>query len=395
MVRKKTVRDIDVSGKRVLVRVDFNVPLDKEGKITDDKRIRAALPTLEYLREKGAAIILVSHLGRPKGRVVEELRLRPVAVRLEELLGLPVKRVDAVTGPEVEREVENLRPRELLLLENSRFEPGETSNDPELAKILASYADIFVNDAFGAAHRAHASTEGVAHYLPAVAGLLMERELEMLGSVLENPGRPFTAVLGGNKVSDKLGVINKFLDIVDNILAGGGMCFTLLRAKGFSIGNSIFEEEQLESVQQTLEKAVEQKVQIYLPTDVVVAERFAEDAPCRVVKVEEIPEGWMGLDIGPETIENYRKVIGESKTIFWNGPMGVFEWPAFERGTREVASAVAESGAVSVVGGGDSSAALKKFGLEEKMTFVSTGGGASMEFLEGKRLPGVEVLLDA
>ncbi len=395
MARKKTLRDIGVSGKRVLLRVDFNVPLDKEGKITDDKRIRAALPTIEYLREMGAAIILMSHLGRPKGKVVDELRLDPVAKRLEELLGVPVKKMDSVIGEDVSREASQLKAGEILMLENLRFHPGETSNDEELARSLASLADIFVNDAFGAAHRAHASTEGVAHFLPAVAGLLMEKELEMLGSILESPRRPFTAILGGNKVSDKLGVIDRFLDIVDDLLTGGGMCFTLLKSKGLEIGESIFEEEQLDSVKRTMKKAEESGARLYLPEDVVIAERFEENAPSRLVAVEEIPPGWMGLDIGPKTIERYRKVIENSQTIFWNGPMGVFEWPAFEAGTREIARAVASSGAVSIIGGGDSAAALRKFGLEEQVTYISTGGGASMEFLEGKPLPGVEALMDA
>ncbi len=395
MARKKTLKDIDISGKRVLLRVDFNVPLDKEGKITDDKRIRAALPTIEYLREKGASIILMTHLGRPKGKVVDELRLDPVARRLEELLGTPVKKVDSVIGDEVSEEAAQLKGGEILLLENLRFHPGETSNDEELARSLASLAEIFVNDAFGAAHRAHASTEGVAHFLPAVAGLLMEKELEMLGSILENPQRPFTAILGGNKISDKLGMIDRFLDIVDNLLTGGGMCFTLLKSKGMEIGDSLFEEEQLESVGHTMRKAEGSNAQLYLPEDVVVAERFEQDASYKLVAVEEIPPGWMGLDIGPKTIETYRRVIAESRTIFWNGPMGVFEWPAFEAGTREIARAVASSGAISVIGGGDSAAALRKFGLEEQVTYISTGGGASMEFMEGKPLPGVEALLDA
>ncbi len=395
MIKKKTVKDVDVNGKRVLVRVDFNVPLDKAtGAITDDIRIRAALPTIQYLSEQGARVILCSHMGRPKGEVVEALRLDPVAERLSELLGAPVRKMDQVIGPEVLVVVEAMRPGDVLLLENLRFEPGETKNDPDFAKALASLADVYVNDAFGAAHRAHASTEGVAHFLPAVAGFLMEKELDTLSGLLEEPKRPFIAVLGGNKVSDKLGVIGRFLDICDEILTGGGMCFTLMKAQGLAIGKSLNEEDQLPQVRSFLDKSIEKGTALRVPEDVVVAASFAEDAEHQVVEAGEMPEGWMGLDIGPLTIEAYRASLLDAGTVFWNGPMGVFEWEAFAAGTRGVAEAIVESHAVSVSGGGDTSAALKKFGLENKFTHVSTGGGASMEFLEGADLPGVSALLN-
>ncbi len=395
MARKLTASDVDVSGKRVLVRADFNVPFNEAGEIADDKRIREALPTIRDLLDRGAAVILASHLGRPKGEVVEKLRLNPIAERLQELLGIPVKKVDSVVGEDARAAASSLKPGEILMLENTRFEPGETKNDQELARSMALLADLFVNDAFGAAHRAHASTEGVAHFLPAVAGLLMKKELDMLGSVLRDPQRPFTAILGGNKVSDKLGVINNLIGKVDDLLTGGGMCFTLLRAMGKSVGNSIVEEEQVNAVKNALKRAEALGTRIHMPRDLVVADRFSEDAAVRVVSADEIPEGWMGLDIGPLTVQEYREVITASRTIFWNGPMGVFEWELFQAGTRGIAQAVAESGAVSIVGGGDTASALKRFGLEDRVTFVSTGGGASMEFLEGKELPGVAALMDA
>ena len=394
MMKKKSVKEIDVSGKRVLVRVDFNVPMTEEGGISDDMRIRAALPTIRYLRDRGCRIILASHLGRPKGEVVASLRMDPVAKRLSELLEAPVRKMDKVTGEEVREAVESLKPGEVMLLENLRFDPGETSNDEAFAKALSELADIYVDDAFGAAHRAHASTAGVASFLPAVAGLLMEKELDSLGSLLEDPARPFVAILGGNKVSDKLGVIERFLEICDQILTGGGMCFTILKAKGFKIGQSICEEERLDEVRDALNKSERSRIPLQVPVDVVAASAFAEDAAREVVGAGNIPDGWMGLDIGPETIALYEKAISKASTIFWNGPMGVFEWDAFADGTRRIAEAIAASGAVSVAGGGDTDAALKKFGLEEKITHVSTGGGASMEFLEGAALPGVEALLD-
>ena len=395
MARKLSVKDVEVEGKRVLVRVDFNVPMDDAGNITDDRRIRASLPTIRYLLDKGASVILATHLGRPKGSVVEKLRLDPVARRLQELLGITVKKVDTVVGEDARAAAEALQPGEVLLLENTRFEPGETSNEEGLARALASLADLYVNDAFGTAHRAHASTEGVARFLPGVAGLLMQRELDMLGEVLGEAQRPFTAVLGGNKVSDKLGVINNLLGKVDDLLTGGGMCFTLMRAMGLSTGASLVEEEQVDAVREALKRAEGMGTRIHVPLDLVVADRFAEDAETRVVDARDIPEGWMGLDIGPRTVEAYREVILASRTVFWNGPMGVFEWGPFEGGTRGVAQAIADSEAVSIIGGGDSAAALRKFGLEDRVSFVSTGGGASMEYLEGKELPGVAALRDA
>ncbi len=395
MIQKKNLNDIDVRGKRVLVRVDFNVPLDKEtGAITDDIRIKSALPTIDYLRGQDARVILCSHLGRPKGEVVESLRLNPVAERLSQLLAAPVKKLDQVVGPAVQEAVEAMQPRDVLLLENLRFEPGETKNDPDFAKALASLADVYVNDAFGAAHRAHASTEGVAHFLPAVAGFLMEKELDTLSGLLDDPKRPFVAVLGGNKVSDKLGVIDRFLDICDEVLTGGGMCFTIMQAQGQEIGKSLSEEDQLAQVHSFLDKSIERGTPLRVPEDVVAAASFAEDAEHRAVAAGEIPEGWMGLDIGPITIDAYRAILLGAGTVFWNGPMGVFEWQAFEAGTRGVAEAIVDSHAVSVSGGGDTNAALKKFGLEDKFTHVSTGGGASMEFLEGAELPGVTALLN-
>jgi phosphoglycerate kinase len=395
LARKLSVKDVEVEGKRVLVRVDFNVPMDDAGNITDDRRIRASLPTIRYLLDKGASVILATHLGRPKGSVVEKLRLDPVARRLQELLGITVKKVDTVVGEDARAAAEALQPGEVLLLENTRFEPGETSNEEGLARALASLADLYVNDAFGTAHRAHASTEGVARFLPGVAGLLMQRELDMLGEVLGEAQRPFTAVLGGNKVSDKLGVINNLLGKVDDLLTGGGMCFTLMRAMGLSTGASLVEEEQVDAVREALKRAEGMGTRIHVPLDLVVADRFAEDAETRVVDARDIPEGWMGLDIGPRTVEAYREVILASRTVFWNGPMGVFEWGPFEGGTRGVAQAIADSEAVSIIGGGDSAAALRKFGLEDRVSFVSTGGGASMEYLEGKELPGVAALRDA
>jgi len=389
---KKTVRDIDVSGKRVLVRVDFNVPISN-GVVTDNSRIKAALPTIEYLIDKGAKIILMSHLGRPKG-VEDRYRLDPVAQNLADLLGREVGKADATVGDEVKQAVSKMEPRDILLLENLRFNEGEKKNDPEFAKELASLADVYINDAFGASHRAHASIVGVTEYLPAVAGFLLEKEVDTLAALLKNPERPFVAVLGGSKVSDKIGVIDKFLDIVDSIIIGGGMAFTFLKAKGFEIGKSLLEEDRLDSSKRALELADQKDIAIYLPSDVVIAQEISPDAEARVVPIDSIPEDWMGLDIGPDTIDVYRDVIGSARTIFWNGPMGVFEIDQFSRGTEEIAKAIADSNATSVVGGGDSIAALRKFHLEGKVSFVSTGGGASLELLEGKPLPGVESLAD-
>ena len=394
-MRKKTVRDIDVAGKRVLVRVDFNVPLDEEGGVKDDTRIRAALPTLRYLLDRGASLVVMSHLGRPKGQVVETMRLSSVARRLGELLGTGVLKLDQVVGAEVGKACAGLKPGEVVLLENLRFEPGETSNDPEFAASLARLGDIYVDDAFGAAHRAHASVVGVAELLPAVAGFLMDKELRALNGLLQDPARPFMAVLGGSKVSDKLKLLSNFQEVVDNLIIGGGMCFTIMKSRGMEIGKSLCEDELLQEVEEVMSRAGEKRAEILLPDDLVVAAEFKADAESRVVEAAAIPPGWMGLDIGPRTIEKYASTIGTAKTIFWNGPMGVFEWDRFQRGTREVGKAIAASAAVTVAGGGDTIAAIKKYGLEDAFTHISTGGGASMEFLEGKALPGVAVLEDA
>lgn len=394
MFDKQTIRDVDVAGKRVLVRVDFNVPLS-EGSVTDDTRVRAALPTLRYLCDHGARVIIVSHLGRPKGEPDPAFTLRPVRRVLARLLGRNVHFIDQTIGPDVTEAVERMVDGELLMLENLRFYPGEKANDPEFAKELATLADIYVNDAFGAAHRAHASTVGVTEFLPAYAGMLLAREVETLTDMLANPERPFVAILGGSKVSDKFGVIDRLLDCVDTLIIGGGMCFTLLVAKGIDVGKSLVEQEWVEPAKAMLAKANDRGVDLLLPVDFVVADAIAEDADTKVVGREEIPADMMGLDVGPTTTELFKGAISASKTIFWNGPMGVFEMTPFETGTREVAMAVARNNrAVSVVGGGDSVAALKKFDVEERVTFVSTGGGASMKLLEGSELPGLSALMD-
>ncbi len=390
---KKTVRDIDVQNKRVLMRCDFNVPM-QDGKITDDKRIRAALPTIKYLIEKGAKVILMSHLGRPKGKFVDEFRLDPVAERLSELLEKPVTKVNDCIGDEPQAAVDKMQPGDVVLLENVRFYAEEEKNDPEFAKKLASFGDIYVNDAFGTAHRAHASTEGVAKYLPAVSGFLMEKELQFLGSAVEEPKRPFVAILGGAKVKDKIAVIESLLQKVDTLIIGGGMAYTFLKSKGYEIGNSLLDEERLDFCREVLAKAEEAGVKFLLPVDVVVAKEFAADAEHKVVPADQIPADWEGLDIGPETIELFKSAIAEAGTVVWNGPMGVFEFPAFAKGTNSIAQALAESNAVTVIGGGDSAAAVEQAGLADKMTHVSTGGGASLEFLEGKVLPGVAALND-
>jgi len=392
-VQKMSIRDIDVKNKKVLVRVDFNVPM-QDGEITDDTRIQAALPTINYLIDQGAKVILCSHLGRPKGKVTAEFRLDPVAKRLSELLNRNVVKVDDCIGPAVEEAVDKMEPQDVLLLENVRFYAEEEKNDPEFARKLASIADIYVNDAFGAAHRAHASTEGVAKYIPGVAGFLMEKELSVMGKALENPERPFVAILGGAKVKDKIGVIRNLLSKVDSLLIGGGMAYTFLKAKGYEIGKSLLDEEGLTLAQELMDLAESKGVKLLLPVDVVVAERFAADSPHKTVDVDAIPADWMGLDIGPKTQAVFGDVIKEAKTVVWNGPMGVFEMDAFAQGTFEVAKALAESDAVTIIGGGDSAAAVEKAGLAEKITHVSTGGGASLEFLEGKALPGVEALMD-
>ena len=394
MFSKQTVKDADVAGKRVLVRVDFNVPL-ADGAVTDDTRVRAALPTLRYLMDRGAKLIIVSHLGRPKGEPDPQFSLRPVRRTLQRLIGRNVTFVPQTVGADATEAVERMVEGEVLMLENVRFNPGEKANDPAFARQLAALADVYVNDAFGAAHRAHASTAGVAEFLPAYAGMLLAREVETLTAMLAEPEHPFVAILGGSKVSDKFGVIAKLLDSVDTLIVGGGMAFTFLRAKGLEIGTSIVEQDWVEPAKEMLIKAREKNVDIMLPVDFVVADAFAEDAETRIVGREEIPADMMGLDIGPTSGELFKGAIADAKTIFWNGPMGVFEMKPYEAGTREVAGAVARNNrAVSVIGGGDSVAALKKFGLEERVTFVSTGGGASMKLLEGAPLPGVEALLD-
>ena len=389
-MNKRSVRDLDVPDKRVLVRVDFNVPV-KDGEVTDDTRIRRALPTIRHLLEEGARPILISHLGRPKGEPDPKYAMDPVAARLQELLGEPVKKLDAAVGPEVEEALEDWDGRGVVLLENSRFYPGETSNDPEFADQLAALADLYVNDAFGAAHRAHATTVGVAERQPAAAGLLMEEEIDYLDKVLKDPERPFVAILGGAKVSDKLGVIESLLGTADSLLIGGAMCFTFFKAQGYEIGNSLVEDDYLEEAKRLMEEAGDRLV---LPGDVVVAEAMEEDAESETVPVDGIPAGKMGLDIGPKTVDLFSEHISGASTIFWNGPMGVFEIDAFAKGTEGVARAVAESGATSVVGGGDSVAAVNKLGLEDRMSHISTGGGASLEYVEGKELPGIAVLPD-
>jgi phosphoglycerate kinase len=391
---KQTVRNADVAGKRVLVRVDFNVPLD-DGRVGDDTRIRAALPTIELLRERGAALVLVSHLGRPKGKVDPALSMQPVSERLGELLGAPVKQAPAVIGEEVETMAAGLGPGEVLLLENVRFEPGETENDAELAKALAALADLYVDDAFGAAHRAHASTEGAAHLLPGYAGLLLEREVTELTRVVESPERPLVVVLGGAKVSDKIGVIERFLAVADSILIGGAMCFSFFRAQDIPTGNSLVEETGVPLAAEALNQAAESDCELELPTDLVLGEEFDAGTPVRPAEGVVVPDGWMGLDIGPATAAAYAKTVAAAGTVLWNGPMGAFELEPFAAGTRAVAEAVATSPATTVVGGGDSVAALHQFGLAEKVDWVSTGGGASLELLEGKKLPGVEALQDA
>lgn len=385
---KRSVRDLGVAGKRVLVRVDFNVPI-KDGRVTDDTRIRRALPTIRYLLSEGAHPVLISHLGRPKGERDPAYTMDPVAKRLEELLEEPVLKLDAAVGPEVREALDGWDRDGVALLENSRFYPGETKNDPEFAEQLVSLADLYVDDAFGAAHRAHATTVGVAEKLPAAAGLLLEEEVDYLDGVLKDPERPFVAILGGAKVSDKLGVIESLLGTADTLLIGGAMCFTFFKARGYEVGASLVEDDYLQEAERLMGEAGDKLV---LPTDIVAAEKMEEEAESRTVVVDEMPGGWMGLDIGGETVDLFRGYITGAATIFWNGPMGVFEMDAFAKGTEGVARAVAESEATSVVGGGDSVAAVSKLGLEDEMSFISTGGGASLEYVEGKELPGVAVL---
>ncbi len=394
---KKTIRDIRLERRRALVRVDFNVPLEGEGDartVADDGRIRAALPTLGELREHGVKLVVVSHLGRPEGRD-PQFSMAPVSRRLEELTGWPVRQAPAVTGAEIEHMARELAEGEVLVLENSRFEPGETKNDPALADALARLGDLYVNDAFGAAHRAHATTEGVARRLrPAVAGLLLEKEVTVLSSLLADPEQPFVVILGGAKVSDKIGVIERFLDVADAILIGGAMCFSFFRAMGRPTGDSLVEEEGVELAARVLEKAQGADCRLELPRDLVLGDRFAADAEVRDSGGPDVPDGWMGLDIGPRTGEDYAREIAAARTVFWNGPMGAFELAPFAAGTRAVAEAMARCEGTTVVGGGDSAAALERFGLAGEVTHLSTGGGASLELLEGKPLPGVEVLDD-
>jgi phosphoglycerate kinase len=391
---KASVRDAEVKGRRVLVRVDFNVPL-ANGEVADDTRIRAALPTIELLRERGAALILVSHLGRPKGERDPALSMAPVAERLSELLGTEVQLAPGVIEGDVDLTCGALGPGDVLLLENVRFEPGETTNDPKLAESMAQLADIYVNDAFGAAHRAHASTTGVADHLPAYAGLLLEREVTELTAVVESPQRPLVVVLGGAKVSDKVGVIDRFLEVADKILIGGAMCFSFFRAQGIETGDSLVEAEGVELAEEALERSRQSSCDLELPVDLVLGREFKADTERQQSDGVEVPAGWMGLDIGPRTAEQYAEAIREAGTVLWNGPMGAFEMEPFAAGTRTVAEAVATAPGTTVIGGGDSVAALNQFGLEDRVDWVSTGGGASLELLEGKKLPGVEALLDA
>ena len=391
---KKTVRDIDLKGKKVFVRCDFNVPMDENQNITDNRRIVAALPTIKYLIEQNCRIILASHLGRPKGEVKPEFSLAPVAKELSKLLGQEVLMAKDVIGESAKSLAANLQEGQVMLLENVRFHREETDNDPEFAKQLASMAEVFVNDAFGTAHRAHASTEGVSHYLPSVSGFLIEKELKFLGDALNNPERPFVAILGGAKVSDKIGVIDSLLEKVDTLMIGGAMAYTFFRSMGYTVGNSICEEDKLDLAQNLLKKAKDKGVKFMLPVDTKVGKEFKEDTESKVVSYKEIPDGWEGFDIGTETIKMYTDELKNAATVLWNGPVGLFEFDQFAVGTNAIANTLAEIDAVTVIGGGDSAAAIKKAGLSDKMTHISTGGGASLEFIEGKKLPGIECLMD-
>jgi phosphoglycerate kinase len=400
-VAKKSVADLsaaDIAGKRVLMRADFNVPLDEQGNITDDTRIRAALPTIQDLTAKGARVILTSHFGRPKGKVVDSMRLTPVANRLSEVLGQTVVKCDDCVGEAVKAAVDGLSNGQVALLENVRFYPGEEANDPEFAKQLAANADLYVNDAFGTAHRAHASTEGVTRFLsPSVGGFLIEKELEYLQNAIENPQRPLAAIVGGSKVSSKIGVIETLLEKVDKLFIGGGMIFTFYKARGLSVGKSLVEEDKLELAKTLEVKAKEKGVELLLPTDVVVADNFAADANAQTVSIEAIPDGWMGLDIGPDSIKVFQTALADCKSVIWNGPMGVFEFDQFAAGTEAIAKTLAEltgKGCITIIGGGDSVAAVEKVGVADKMSHISTGGGASLELLEGKVLPGIAALDD-
>ena len=392
-MNKKTVADIDVAGKRVLVRCDFNVPL-KDGKITNENRIIGALPTIKFLIEHNAKVILCSHLGRPKGEFKPEFSLKPVAARLCELLGKNVAMASDVIGDDAKKKVSEMADGDVVLLENVRYHAEETKNDAAFAKELASLADVYVNDAFGAAHRAHASTAGVTAYIPGVAGFLIEKEISIMGKALENPEKPFVAILGGAKVSDKIGVIENLIDKVDTLIVGGGMAYTFIKAQGGQIGNSLCEMDKLDLALELLEKAKAKGVKLLLPVETVCVQEFNNDAPSKIVSIMEIPDGWEGVDIGPKSIDLFAGEIKNAKTVIWNGPMGVFEMPNFAVGTKAIAKAVAEADAVTIIGGGDSAAAVTQLGYADKMTHISTGGGASLEFLEGKVLPGIDCLQD-
>lgn len=390
-LNKRTIEDLDVRGKRVLARMDFNVKME-DGKITNDKRIRASLPTIKYLMENGARLILCSHLGRPKGQIVPEFSLKPVAERLSELLGVPVKMADDVVGESAQKLSSELSDGEVMLIENVRYEAGETKNDEELSKKFASLADIYVNDAFGSCHRAHSSTAGVAKYLPSAVGYLIQKEIEYIGGTLENPKRPLIVILGGAKVSDKIGVITNLLDKADTLIVGGGMAYTFMKYLGHKIGTSLLEEDKVELAGQMMEDAKKKGVNFLIPVDNVVGTEYDKNTEFKTVNSDEIPDGWMGLDIGPKTREIFTNAIKGAGTVIWNGPMGVSEWENFATGTIAVAKAIAESGAVSIIGGGDSAAAIEKLGFADKMSHISTGGGASLEFLEGKELPGIAAI---
>ena len=393
-MNKKTVKDIDLKGKKVFVRCDFNVPMDENQNITDNTRIKAALPTIKYLLEQKCKIILASHLGRPKGEVKPEFSLKPVAKELSKLLGKEVIMANDVIGDDATNKAENLKEGEILLLENVRFHKEETDNDPEFAKKLASMAEIFVNDAFGTAHRAHASTTGIADYIPGVAGFLIEKELKFLGNAINNPERPFVAILGGAKVSDKIGVIDSLLDKVDTLMIGGGMAYTFFKAQGYNVGNSLCEVEKTGLALEAMEKAKAKGVKLLLPIDTKIGKEFKPDTESKTVAWTEIPYGWEGFDIGEKTIEMFKKELQNAKTVIWNGPLGLFEFDQFAIGTNEIGKTLAELEATTIIGGGDSAAAVTKAGLADKMTHISTGGGASLEFLEGKKLPGIECLQD-
>ena len=393
-MNKKTVKDIDLKGKKVFVRCDFNVPMDEKQNITDNTRIKAALPTIKYLLEQNCKIILASHLGRPKGEVKPEFSLKPVAKELSKLLGKDVIKANDVIGEDATSKAENLKEGEIMLLENVRFHREETDNDPEFAKKLASMAEIFVNDAFGTAHRAHASTTGIADYIPGVAGFLIEKELKFLGNAINNPERPFVAILGGAKVSDKIGVIDSLLDKVDTLMIGGGMAYTFFKAQGYNVGNSLCEVEKTDLALEEMEKAKAKGVKLLLPIDTKIGKEFKPDTESKTVAWTEIPDEWEGFDIGEKTIEMFKKELQNAKTVIWNGPLGLFEFDQFAIGTNEIAKTLADLDATTIIGGGDSAAAVTKAGLADKMTHISTGGGASLEFLEGKKLPGIECLQD-